>query len=176
MPPDSTNVNAYLRTKVLTAGPEESRLMLLDGAVKFARQGRDGLARKDWEAVFNGFSRCRNILVELLSGMRPEVDPELCRRMSTLYTFMYTQLMDASYEKDVAKADRVIELLEYDRRTWAMLVEKLTRERAVANRASDAEAVDAAGLAALAHRPLQNGAEAGAAGESAAYRPLSVQG
>ena len=28
--------NAYLRTKVMTASPEELRLMLLDGAIRFA--------------------------------------------------------------------------------------------------------------------------------------------
>ena len=36
-------VNEYLRTRVLTASPEELRLMLLDGALKYAMQAREGL-------------------------------------------------------------------------------------------------------------------------------------
>lgn len=124
-PQEAANANAYLRTKVLTASPEQLRLMLIEGAIKFARQGRDGLVAKDFEAVFNGFSKCRSILVELICTMRPEVDPDLCDRVSGLYTFMMKTLLEASHERDLAKADKVIELLEYDRQTWIMLMEKL---------------------------------------------------
>lgn len=124
------NVNAYLRTKVLTATPEELRMMLLDGAVKFARQGREGLAKKDYEATYNGFSRCRNILVELMSSVRPDTDPTLVGRINALYTFIYTELTQASMEKDVPRADKAIELIEFERETWAMAMQKLANERA----------------------------------------------
>ena len=43
------DTNPYLKTKVMTAGPAELRLMLFDGALKFAEQGRKGLADKDYE-------------------------------------------------------------------------------------------------------------------------------
>ena len=46
-------------------------VLLLDGALRFARQGREGLEKKDFEAVFNGFSQCRNIITELIVTMRP---------------------------------------------------------------------------------------------------------
>jgi flagellar protein FliS len=152
----ANSANAYLRTRVLTASPEELRLMLLDGAIRFCRQGREGMASKDWEGSFNGFSKCRNILTELMTSMRPEIDPELCERLISLYTFLYTQIIEASHEKNTAKADKVIELLEYERDTWALLIEKLREEKSVAD----------AGRAALR------------AGEPApgAYRPVSVQG
>ena len=51
--------NAYLRTKVLTASPADLRLMLLDGALKFAEQGKVGLENQDHEAAFEGISRCQ---------------------------------------------------------------------------------------------------------------------
>ena len=44
------NANAYLRTQVMSASPAELRMMLLDGAVKFARQGRQGLAEQNHDA------------------------------------------------------------------------------------------------------------------------------
>lgn len=128
-PTDSAN--AYLRTKVMTASPEELRLMLLDGAIKFARQGRDGLDHRDYEASYNGISQCRDIVMELITTIRPEVDPDLCQRVRALYTFMYTELVEASMEKDVARVDKVIELLEYERETWALLMEKLAEDRGV---------------------------------------------
>lgn len=160
-PNPNANTNAYLRTRVLTASPEELRLMLLEGAVRFCRQGRDGMAARDWEASFNGFSKCRNILTELMISMRPEIDPELCQRLTSLYTFLYTQIIEAAHEKNVAKADKVVELLEYERDTWVLLMDKLREDK---------------NAAAGAPVPLAAAAPAGAVSASAPYRPISFQG
>ena len=129
------NTNAYLRTRVLTASPEELRLMLLDGAIKFAAQGRDGLVNRDYERVYDGFGQCRAILVELICGIRDEIDPELGGRVRALYSFLYSELVNASFEKDLERADRVIELLQYERETWSLLVAKLAEERAAGDAA-----------------------------------------
>lgn len=158
------DTNAYLRTKVLTASPEELRLMLLDGALKFLRQGRDAMVRKDHEGTFNGISRCRDIILELLNGVKPEPDRELYNRVTGLYTFMYTTLVEANLEKDVTKCDKVIELLEYERETWVLLMAKLVEERSVHTAAENRHAAVSAKDPGLA----------GAA--PTGYRPLSVQG
>lgn len=117
--------NAYLRTKVMTASPAELRLMLIEGAIRFTTQGRDGLAARDFEACYNGFSQAKSILLELINALRPEVDPDLCSKLSGLYTYMYRRLLDATMEKDPEIADEVIELLEYDRETWTMLMARI---------------------------------------------------
>jgi flagellar secretion chaperone FliS len=122
--------NAYLRTKVLTASPEELRLMLLDGALKFAHQGREGLVARNHEQSYNGISQCRDIVLELLTTIKPQFDPALCARVKDIYSFLYTQLVDASMEKSIPKLDGVIKVLEYERETWALLIDQLARERA----------------------------------------------
>lgn len=127
MPPDHA-ADAYLRTRVLSAPPEQLRLMLLDGALRFGRQARDGLVARNYESSYAGFTRCRAVLLELLSGMRPEVDAELCARVSGLYTYMITRLMEASHGRSVEAVDEVLKLLEYERDTWAMLIDKLAAE------------------------------------------------
>jgi flagellar protein FliS len=132
MPLDANPANAYLRTKVMTASPEELRLMLLDGAIKFARQGREGLATKNYEASYNGISQSRDIVLELLTTIKPQYDPELCERVKAVYTFIYSEMVTASMEKSVPKLDSVIKLLEYERETWALLMEQLVTERAKA--------------------------------------------
>ena len=121
--------NAYLRTKVMTAPREELRLMLLDGALRFARMARDGLEQKDYEKIYEGFSNCRNIVLELGESIRPDPDPELAKNMKSVYTFIYGELVKASMNKDAEKLDKTIELLEYERETWAQFMEKLERER-----------------------------------------------
>ena len=99
--------------------------MLLEGAVKFCRQGRDGLVVKNYEQVFGAFTRCRAIVTELLMTMKPEPDRKLYERLSSLYLFMIARLVEASHERSVAKTEEVLKLLEYERETWVMLIEKL---------------------------------------------------
>lgn len=123
------SATAYLRTKVLTASPEELRLMLLDGAIKFARQGQEGLDKKDHEAVYTGFTKCRNIILELMNSVRADAAPDLKQKINGVYTFMYLHLTEASFEKDAVKAARVIDLLEYERETWVLAMQKVAEER-----------------------------------------------
>lgn len=127
MPIDTADT--YFRTQVLTASPEQLRLLLIEGAVRFARQGREAITRKDYEQIFDGFSKSRNIVMELITSLRPDLDPELRARLSGLYTFIFNQLVEASFERDLAKADKAIELLEYERETWTLAMQKAASER-----------------------------------------------
>lgn len=133
----TAKANEYLRTRVMTASPAELRLMLLDGAVRFARQGQEGLAKRNYEQSFEGLSRCREIITELIVTMRPEHDPALCEKVHALYTFIFNEVTEAGLEKNAKRMDRVIELLEYERETWAMLMEKLGREEGATRTSSD---------------------------------------
>lgn len=138
----NATANAYLRTKVLTASPEELRLMLLDGAIKFLVQGCEGLERKDWEAVFDGFSKCRNIVLELINSVRHDVDPDLCARVASLYTFLFTQLVEAGFEKDAIKAKKVLDILQFERETWVLAMERSAAERGLSREHSPIAAAE----------------------------------
>lgn len=129
MTTQTNSANAYLRTKVMTASSEELRLMLLEGAIKFARQGKEGLLTSDFEASFNGISQCRNIVLELLSTVRPDVDPDLCEKVQSVYGFMYNELIEISLARNPERLEKIIVLLEYERKTWVLLMEKLAEER-----------------------------------------------
>jgi len=126
----NANVNAYLRTKVLTAPPEELRLLLLDGAIKFAVQGRDGLVAKNFEMSFNGISQCRDIVVELMTTIAPTVDAGLAAKVRGVFSFLFTELTEASLEKNPARLDKVIDILQYERETWVLAMQKIAQERA----------------------------------------------
>lgn len=106
--------------------------MLLDGAVKFASQARDGLARKDFESVYNGVTQCRDIIVELMTTVRDDVDPDLAGKVRALYGYLYNELTTANLEKDLARFDGVISLLAYERETWQLLIQKFRAERSEA--------------------------------------------
>jgi len=119
---------AYLKTKVLTASPSELRLMLIDGAIRFSEQAKQGYESKQFESAFEGTTKAQAILLELINALRPDQAPELCKRLSALYTFMYTSLVDASTNRDVTRIDEVIELLRFERETWVLCMDEMTRE------------------------------------------------
>ena len=110
--------------------------MLLEGALKFAHKARAGLESRDIERAFEGFSSCRAIVVELLTSMNPEHDPELTDKVRAVYMFIFSELVHASAERDIARLDRVIELLDFERETWVMLMERLGKDRAASGTAN----------------------------------------
>ena len=128
--------DTYLRDAVMTATPEQLQLMLYDGAIRFTAQGRDAILAKEFEAVYDRFSRAQKIVLEMQSGLRPEVNPALCSQMSALYNFIYRKLVDASINRDVVAADDALNILRHQRETWVMLLDKLKSERAEATPAT----------------------------------------
>ncbi len=122
--------NPYIRTKILTATPEELRMMLIEGFIRFMHDGRAALVSKNFEKVYENFSSARAILVELMNGLRPEVAPELCAKLQSLYSYMFKLLVEGSFEKDLAKLDEVTKLMEFERETWQLLLDKMAKERA----------------------------------------------
>lgn len=123
------NAQAYLKNRVLSASPQELRLMLLDGAIKFANQGREGMVTKNFEASFNGFTQCREIIIELMTSIRADCDPDIAYRVKSLYSFMYKHLVEGVHEKDLKKVDEVLGLLDYERETWVLAMSKAAQER-----------------------------------------------
>jgi flagellar protein FliS len=133
----ASGASVYLKTKVTTASPLELRQMLVDGAIRFIESARRGLQAKDYEALYVGVTRCQAILMELINALRPEHNPELCQRLSALYTYMYTRLMKASSERNLEVLDEVLNLLRYERETWDMAQAKLIEENTAAARLQD---------------------------------------
>lgn len=116
--------NPYFRTKVLTASPEELRLLLIEGCLRFLRSGREALKARDPEKVYEHLTNARAILVELSSSLKRDVDPALCDRLEAIYTYILRLTVDGSFRRDASKLDEAISLMEYDRETWILAMEK----------------------------------------------------
>ena len=102
--------------------------MLIDGAIRFSEQAKRGYESKDFESAFDGTTKAQAILLELINALRPDQAPDLCKRLSALYTYMYTSLVQASTTRDVALIDEVVQLLRFERETWVMCMDEMTRE------------------------------------------------
>lgn len=136
----SRELNPYLRDAVLTASPEQLQLMLYDGAIRFTRQGLKGIEEQNWEQSFNAFNRAQQIVLELLNGLNYDVDRELCTRMASIYNFIYRKLIEACTHRECMAAKDALGLLEFQRETWVLLIERLRQERAGVNSSQPADA------------------------------------
>lgn len=130
MNPHQAAQQNYLRTRVMTATPEQLQMMLFDGAIRFGELARIALAQKNWEQSYNNLSKCQKIVAELTAGLRHDVDKELCGKLAGLYTFAYKKLIEASIEHNVESLDEAMNVLKFQRETWAMLMDKLGKEKA----------------------------------------------
>ena len=157
--------NEYLRNAVMTASPEQLHLMLYDGAIRFTRQGVEGIRQNKWEDAFNGFSRAQKIILEMTNSLNYDVDRKLCPRMAGLYNFLYKKLVEASVQRDPKIGEEVLKLLEYQRGTWVMLIDKLRQEGGGDEQTSSSQA---------GHPLAENGLPQ--AGDDTSYGTLSVQG
>jgi len=128
-----TGPNPYLKTKVLSASPEELRLMLFDGAIKFARQALGSLEKNDFEGSYNNLTRAQKIVMELSSSLDHKVDPEITEKMAALYTFIYKLLVDANTQRVAEPVNEAIQLLTYERETWSLLIAKVKGGPAAGN-------------------------------------------
>jgi flagellar protein FliS len=120
----------YLKTRVMTATPEQLQLMLYDGAIRFCEQGRLGLEKKNYEQVFINFTKAQKIITEMMSALKPDVYPELCAKMIAVYKYVYKRLIEASNQHKIEAVVEAMELLRFQRETWAMLLEKVGKEKA----------------------------------------------
>lgn len=119
----------YLKSAVMTATPEKLQLMLYDGAIRFGRQARDAIIARNFELSCEKLLRTQQIVTAMQDGLRPEVNPQLCKQMSDLYRFIYDRLVAANTRHDVTALDEALQILEHQRETWRLLMEK-TREAA----------------------------------------------
>ena len=58
-------MNEYLKTKVLTASPEQLQLMLYDGAIRFCEQAREAIKNREIEKSYQSLSKAEKIVLEM---------------------------------------------------------------------------------------------------------------
>lgn len=124
-----TATNHYLRDAVLTATPEQLQLMLYDGAIRFARQAREAMTASDFTNSCEKLLKSQRILVEMEAGLKHDVNGELCARLARVYRFVFARLVDANLRRDLEALDEALRVLNFERETWAMLVQRVMLAR-----------------------------------------------
>ena len=120
----------YLRTKVMTATPEQLQLMLYDGAIRFTEQAKLAQDGKKFEESFDLLGRAQRIIVELQCGLKHDKAPELCGKLAALYNFVYRKLVEANVGHKTGPLEEALQILRYQRDTWALLLHQLAQGKA----------------------------------------------
>jgi flagellar protein FliS len=115
----------YLENQVLTASPHRLHLLVVDAAIRFARQGLAAMEDSRWEAMDQAFSRARDCVTELIGGINPDVAPDIAESVKSLFTFVYRRLVLGELSRNPQNVQDALKLLQMHRETWVELGAKL---------------------------------------------------
>ncbi len=109
---------AYKQTAVSTADQGRLIVMLYDGAIKFLTVAIEKLEASDAYGANSNLIKGKSIVAELLASLNMEKGGDIALNLQRLYTYIFNELIDANLNKDVARVERVIELLKELREGW----------------------------------------------------------
>ncbi len=121
--------NEYLEAQVTTANPQQLHLLVVDGAIKHAKQGLAALQEHDFEAAHFALNSSRDFVAELISGLDPSRSEELVAQVRLLFLFAQKNLIHADLEHNPKLVQDAVTVLEQHRQTWIELIAKLDAEQ-----------------------------------------------
>ncbi len=90
----------YKATQVATCSPGDLLLLLMDGAIRFAAEADQAMARGDRARAGDRIGRCHAVIQELSAGLDPTDTTGLCANLTALYAFCMTRLLEANIAQD----------------------------------------------------------------------------
>lgn len=109
--------NVYKNNSVNYASKEQLLLMLVDGAVKFAKVARQAMVDKDVKKAHQNIVKTEDIFIELMATLDTSAG-QWAENMFAVYRFINEKLFEANMKKDVEIMDEVIPLIEDVRNIW----------------------------------------------------------
>lgn len=111
-------LNTYQQNSVNTASKERLLLMLLEGLVKFIKQGISGIEERDIEKTNINLNKAQSIILELIASLNMKVGGELPKSLSLMYDYMHRKLVEANIKKDAEIAREVLGFAEELKETF----------------------------------------------------------
>ena len=116
--------NAYKKASVNTLDQNKLIIMLYDGAIKNASFAVEHMKSGEIEKVHNCLIKAKNIVTELMATLNIEKGGDLAKNLQSLYSYMFSQLIEANMEKKTQPIVVVIELLKELRVAWVEINKK----------------------------------------------------
>ena len=116
--------NAYKKASVNTLDQNKLIIMLYDGAIKNANFAVQYMESGEIEKVHDSLIKTKNIVTELLATLNMDQGGEIAKNLKSLYSYMFSQLVEANMEKKSEPVLAVIDLLKELRAAWVQIKEK----------------------------------------------------
>ena len=116
--------NAYKKASVNTLDQNKLIIMLYDGAIKNANFAVEYMKSGEIEKVHDSLIKTKNIVTELLATLNMENGGEIAKNLKSLYSYMFSLLIEANMEKKSEPVLTVIDLLKELRGAWVQIKEK----------------------------------------------------
>lgn len=110
--------NAYKNNSVNYASKEQLLLMLLDGAVKYSKIGKQAILDGDVKKRHENLVKTQDIFYELIISLDRSTNLEWIDGLSSVYEFINSRIMEANIKCDASIMDEVIPLIEDIRNMW----------------------------------------------------------
>ena len=128
--------NAYKKASVNTLDQNKLIIMLYDGAIKNANFSVQYMESGEIEKVHDSLIKTKNIVTELLATLNMDQGGEIAKNLKSLYSYMFSQLIEANMEKKSEPVLTVIDLLKELRGAWVQINEKKKPEKKKGNASS----------------------------------------
>ena len=125
--------NAYKKASVNTLDQNKLIIMLYDGAIKNASFSVQYMESGEIEKVHDSLIKTKNIVTELLATLNMDQGGEIAKNLKSLYSYMFSQLIEANMEKKSEPVLTVIDLLKELRGAWVQIKEKKKPEEKKGN-------------------------------------------
>jgi len=121
MMPSARATNHYLQTQVRSSQPLELVVLLYDAALRSVGSAREAFVRRDIPARRAALSRVFAIIAELQNTLDMDRGGSVAIELDQLYTWMTTQLVQATVEQNARPLDEVLRVLEILRSAWSQI-------------------------------------------------------
>ena len=105
--------NAYKKASVNTLDQNKLIIMLYDGAIKNASFAVQHMKTGEIEKVHNCLVKTKNIVTELMATLNMEQGGDIAKNLQSLYSYMFSQLIEANMEKKTQPIIVVIDFICY---------------------------------------------------------------
>ena len=116
--------NAYKKASVNTLDQTKLIIMLYDGAIKNASFAVEHMKSGQIEKVHDCLIKTKNIVTELMATLNMDRGGDIAKNLQSLYSYMFSQLIEANMNKKTEPVVIVIDLLKELRAAWIQINSK----------------------------------------------------
>ncbi|NLK23491.1 MAG: flagellar export chaperone FliS [Clostridiales bacterium] len=115
--------NVYKNNTVNYASKDQLLLMLVDGAVKYAKRAEIAIEKKDVKSAHDNLIRTQDIFTELMVTLNQDAGL-WAKQLYKVYEFIKNKLVEANMKKDINVLREVLPLIDDVRDLWHETYEK----------------------------------------------------